>query len=128
MSDSESSSEISDYKELVENNCGIQHDEECTNETYCELNIERTCNFKHAIVDKNDGNKIKTAPLHISWTDSKDNKYTGPSYLCEDCYEYGCKDCLYDDLDPDAWDKRIADGVFLCEACYKRDQVRMDMM
>lgn len=51
------------------------------------------------------------------------HKCTDDMYLCEDCYEYKCVDCLYDDC----WDERLADGVFLCWWCYRMNQTIMDI-
>ena len=50
--------------------------------------------------------------------------YSGPAYLCEDCNEWGCRDCLHDD----AWGERCRDGVFLCYRCYNDNRNWMDMM
>lgn len=36
-------------------------------------------------------------------------------FKCEDCLNFKCRSCLYDD----EWDERLQDGIFLCYECYK---------
>lgn len=36
-------------------------------------------------------------------------------YKCEDCNDFKCRDCLWDD----GWEERLEDGIFMCYECYK---------
>ena len=43
------------------------------------------------------------------------HKYKGKAYLCEDCGNYKCYECLHNDC----WEERLKDGVFECRNCYR---------
>jgi hypothetical protein len=53
----------------------------------------------------------------------KSHHYTGKAYKCEDCHQYGCKDCMQRDY----WEERVKDGIFLCNTCFRSEQLRLDI-
>ncbi len=104
---------MSSIEDPKNNKCGCSHDGACSHKAYCELNVERTCGFKTC-------GKI----YHSTKDEFETDLYTGSSYKCEDCGQYGCKKCLW----RDCWNERLEDGVFMCYPCYRRNQIFMDMM
>jgi hypothetical protein len=47
------------------------------------------------------------------------HSFTGKGYKCESCNKLSC----FDHTRQDAWDERLADGVFLCDRCYRANEI-----
>jgi hypothetical protein len=65
---------------------------------------ERICNFRQ-----------------YYYKDRYNHTYVGRAYVCEDCGDDGCQQCVLDDC----WEERCRDNVFLCDWCYKMNEIVM---
>ncbi len=86
---------------------------------YCAADKDRTCNLRYQYYKNIRIYEVLLPEKHIP------HEYNGAIYKCEDCYKYGCHECLYGDVDDD-FGARLEDGIFLCRNCYLAEIRRLD--